>query len=296
MAGCAPWGRIQLGPLAIAGSPARVRIFPNRVALVSRLQAHYPSAHAGASRSIIASLDLRPTAGCSVDDVDLRGKECPCVDGYVCDTSIGTCVPFVVDGGAGQSGASGASGAGGSTAGAAGAGAGGTSSGGASSGGASSGGTSSGGTSSGGTSSGGASSGGASSGGASSGGASSGGASSGGTSSGGSGGAVSTCVSSAVAVGCDPLTGDGCLGNQGCELLTVVSVGQLRCVGPPANANPGDACNSLLGPFCAAGYHCKAATKKCVKFCCSNADCTGLGAAATCTPIEPNLGALGTCG
>ncbi len=220
-------------------------------------------------------------AGCSVDDVDLRGKECPCSDGYVCDTSSGTCVAFVKDGGGGQSGSAGSSGggAGGATAGAggnAGATTGGTSSGGASSGGTSSGGTSSGGTSSGGTSS--------------------GGTNSGGTSSGGSGGTGGTCVSIGVVVNCDPLNGNGCSGNQGCDLLLVGVVGQLRCVGPPATAKPGTHCNSLLGPFCESGYHCSTTTKTCLKFCCSSADCTGGGGAATCTPINTVVGALGTCG
>ncbi len=40
--------------------------------------------------------------GSSVDDVDLRSKECPCTDGYVCDTSTWTCAPYVTHGGGGR--------------------------------------------------------------------------------------------------------------------------------------------------------------------------------------------------
>lgn len=32
------------------------------------------------------------SAGCAVADLDLAGKECPCADGYVCDTASNTCV------------------------------------------------------------------------------------------------------------------------------------------------------------------------------------------------------------
>ncbi|HMR12061.1 MAG TPA: hypothetical protein PKA88_40045, partial [Polyangiaceae bacterium] len=54
--------------------------------------------------------------GCTLDDVDLRGKECPCTGGYVCDTSSGLCVPFLVEGGvAGAGGSAAAAGASGSS-------------------------------------------------------------------------------------------------------------------------------------------------------------------------------------
>ena len=46
--------------------------------------------------------------GCSVPELDLSGKQCPCVDGYVCDTASQLCVAGI-DGGAGNDGGSTAS-------------------------------------------------------------------------------------------------------------------------------------------------------------------------------------------
>lgn len=37
---------------------------------------------------------LAVVASCSVGDLELAGKQCPCVDDYVCDTATGTCVFF----------------------------------------------------------------------------------------------------------------------------------------------------------------------------------------------------------
>lgn len=64
---------------------------------------------------------------CTVDSVDLRGKECPCADGWVCDTVTNRCVAQIADSGStggaagsagtssGGSGASGGSGGSGAT-------------------------------------------------------------------------------------------------------------------------------------------------------------------------------------
>lgn len=38
-------------------------------------------------------------AACSVPDVSLEGKQCPCADGYVCDTPTNRCFPGNGDGG-----------------------------------------------------------------------------------------------------------------------------------------------------------------------------------------------------
>jgi hypothetical protein len=38
-------------------------------------------------------------AACSVPDVSLEGKQCPCADGYVCDTPTNRCFPSNGDGG-----------------------------------------------------------------------------------------------------------------------------------------------------------------------------------------------------
>jgi len=58
-------------------------------------------------------------SACSVDEIDLDGKKCPCADGYVCDSTSNTCVKEgASSGGAGgTSGSGGASGSAGSSSG-----------------------------------------------------------------------------------------------------------------------------------------------------------------------------------
>lgn len=65
-----------------------------------------------------AAVGLLFVASCSVDEIDLTGKACPCVDGWRCDTATNKCVEEGAGGASG--GTAGASGAGGATGGAAG--------------------------------------------------------------------------------------------------------------------------------------------------------------------------------
>jgi hypothetical protein len=63
-----------------------------------------------------AGLLVRALGGCALDDLELGGKQCPCVAGFVCDVSTNTCVAegsasnLVEDSGNGSSGSSGSSG------------------------------------------------------------------------------------------------------------------------------------------------------------------------------------------
>ena len=47
--------------------------------------------------AIVAAVVL--IAACKVPDLDLNGKQCPCSDGYVCDTFTNTCVSTIDGGG-----------------------------------------------------------------------------------------------------------------------------------------------------------------------------------------------------
>lgn len=83
-----------------------------------------PSASAPRSAALGALLGLLLFAACSVDEIELSGKQCPCASGWVCDTSRNTCVPrgtslggaagSATGGTAGADAAAGASGASGS--------------------------------------------------------------------------------------------------------------------------------------------------------------------------------------
>ena len=44
--------------------------------------------------TVIASFagPLAVVASCAVDDLDVTGKKCPCISGYVCDVPSNTCV------------------------------------------------------------------------------------------------------------------------------------------------------------------------------------------------------------
>jgi len=182
-------------------------------------------------------------AGCTVEEIDLEGKVCPCASGYVCDVASNQCVKP----GSGTGGtAGGASGGGGSPSGGSGGtpsgGSGGTASGG-------SGGTASGGTGgtpsggSGGTPSGG--SGGTASGGT--GGTPSGG--SGGTPSGGSGGAGGTVSTQGIqcsGVSCDTATQECCWDNAA---TSGVCVAKGTCANSAIQCDDAQDC---AGAFCCA--------------------------------------------
>ena len=56
-----------------------------------------------------AALWLQWTS-CTVDEIDLSGKECPCADGWVCDPDTDRCVQPSADSGSGGSGGGGGSG------------------------------------------------------------------------------------------------------------------------------------------------------------------------------------------
>jgi hypothetical protein len=44
------------------------------------------------ARAVVAAIAIAAAAACSVDDVDLDGKQCPCTTGWICDTPTNTCV------------------------------------------------------------------------------------------------------------------------------------------------------------------------------------------------------------
>ena len=90
---------------------------------------------------------------------------------------------------------------------------------------------------------------------------------------------------------CNPLTNGGCANAD--EACDISSEGIASCFPPPNDVPLGGACNNAEGPFCTGTLHCNAQTAKCEKFCCSKSDCTG---GLTCVQIDPNFGAVGTCG
>jgi hypothetical protein len=98
--------------------------------------------------------------------------------------------------------------------------------------------------------------------------------------------AVAVCAdplpprSSCVAVGepgfpCDPVTSEGCLPGQTCEMVG----GGFLCFGHPNDIAPCERCGGLRGR-CAPGTHCMIlASARCAPFCCDDDDC---GAGAIC--------------
>jgi hypothetical protein len=50
-----------------------------------------------AGLALVAQASAVAFSGCSLDDVGLEGKACPCVAGYVCDVSANRCVTSLAD-------------------------------------------------------------------------------------------------------------------------------------------------------------------------------------------------------
>lgn len=88
---------------------------------------------------------------------------------------------------------------------------------------------------------------------------------------------------------CHPVTNEGCDTSQGevCQLRGT----ELSCHEAPNEALPGEPCDEV-DQFCTQGYHC-AASSRCERLCCSDADCPSGG---PCTAISAEVGTLGTCG
>ena len=63
------------------------------------------------SALLLGLIALRGAAACSIDDVELEGKACPCSEGYQCDNRLGRCIARGL-GGSPVDGASGSSGGG----------------------------------------------------------------------------------------------------------------------------------------------------------------------------------------
>ncbi len=103
------------------------------------------------------------------------------------------------------------------------------------------------------------------------------------------------CVTAPIPIECNPVTNEGCPSDGSTCDLGQDSTGQsgIGCFPPPNDVPLGGACSSANGPWCAPGHYC-AGTEgagTCKKFCCGASDC----GAGTCTPIDANLGTLGTC-
>ena len=238
-----------------------------------------------ARRSLAVALGLAAWAGaCTVEEVDLTGKECPCADGYVCDSATQSCQKPGASGGSSSGGAAGTGGAAGSS------GAGGTSTGGT--GGSSTGGTGGSGTGGAGTGgTGGSGTGGSGTGGT--GGAGTGGAGTGGAGTGGATGAGVTCG----AVSCPVATQKCCHADDGTSAAGSCTASATLCLTGFVNMfcdEPGDCGN---GKVCCErlsfggnlnSVQCEAST----------ADCKPLGsgsAALVCNPTSPNCPSGKSC-
>ena len=72
--------------------------------------------------------------------------------------------------------------------------------------------------------------------------------------------------------GCNPVTHNGC-NNDGssCDFIYPGIWDCLSAVGTPAKIC--EACDFHSSPYCGSGLHCHPGSKKCARYCCSNADC-----------------------
>lgn len=90
---------------------------------------------------------------------------------------------------------------------------------------------------------------------------------------------------------CNPLTNTPCQGGEACDVLVAEDGGPELVCFPPPNLQPvGAPCHYDDGPWCTPELHCQEG--RCVRFCCTNADCADAG---VCVPFDPNNGTLGTC-
>lgn len=108
---------------------------------------------------------------------------------------------------------------------------------------------------------------------------------------GGSGGAVD-CWSIGYSGNCNPVKND-CTGGLACDLIEDwEGYLVLECVsdGPQKT---GESCDDENGPYCGAGMHCDPIVSVCKKYCCSDADCTGVG--GSCKAIDSLAAELGLC-
>lgn len=215
-----------------------------------------------ARRSLAVALGLAAWAGaCTVEEVDLTGKECPCADGYVCDSATQSCQKPGASGGSSSGGAAGTGGAAGSS------GAGGTSTGGT------------GGSSTGGT-----------------GGAGTGGAGTGGTGGAGTGGATGAGVTCG-AVSCPVATQKCCHADDGTSAAGSCTASATLCLTGFVNMfcdEPGD-CGS--GKVCCERLSLSGNLNS-VQCEASTADCKPLGsgsAALVCNPTSPNCPSGKSC-
>lgn len=99
-----------------------------------------------------------------------------------------------------------------------------------------------------------------------------------------------SCVKpGSVMIQCDPMTNDGCTEGTTCDMAKNDQGYGFVCF-PTGTVEEGGACNGVSGPWCKPTLHC--GTDKCVKFCCTAAECPG----SSCGMYDPaKVGTFGWC-
>jgi len=99
-----------------------------------------------------------------------------------------------------------------------------------------------------------------------------------------------SCVKpGSVLTQCDPRTNAGCGADTACDMAQKDAEYAFVCF-PTGAVDEGQPCNGVSGPWCKATLHC--GTDKCVKFCCTSADCPG----SSCSMYDPiKVGTFGWC-
>ncbi|GMV19001.1 MAG: hypothetical protein HS104_29895 [Polyangiaceae bacterium] len=99
-----------------------------------------------------------------------------------------------------------------------------------------------------------------------------------------------SCVKyGSVTIGCNPMTNEGCGADTACDMAANGSSYGFVCF-PTGTVEEGQPCNGVSGPWCKPTLHC--GTAKCVRFCCTSADCPG----SACSMYDPiKVGTFGWC-